>query len=1192
MIAASLTDASALVKEAQPLAAFVTEVVGAQGVHFESAYPAVTSLAQHISASVGQLGGDQMSRLTEAYKAQWDHPGRRALRQLNGSASDSLRELLQPRTALPRLAESVGRLFSAPDLGSAPGPETVHQLAGAFLAVADVKARALDAMGVQVVGEPWTNPEGLRAARHDSTQHTPWGRVVRGVLSKMAPDHYDYRDHDNHTAEWASWLYPHDHEGGAVITKNLSRTQYMFVNTLMRHAPHQRMGHRLARPEYASHTVEKMALLLRGVEGEEFSRSMHPRMEELTEHAIKRHMRRSLHTEMTDTSDASPAAQANRRRLVETFVADNLRSADLVSIAGGFGADRPQHVTLDVAVSKALSKECNIGNVKKQWGKGACELTDALAFHSQGEISRKPECTGCSQCMGCYVRPATCGGRGRDICQSDLDCADTRHCDMQNCDFEILTSGTEQASIRAQLCTHGPHFVNGSGLPLTAAEESARKLAERLLADLEKHLWDPRHDCSSGVFGGAAKTFAEYSNEGPIPRSTCDPQYCSGGIMRYAPGGLDTGHGSSAVLSLAPELVAAALLADRGAGAPQEPIALYNSRLQDLSVAPELARWAACRLGHTAGGADWRLPGEHGRDFGAAAASARSYLQQLCSPPATIGDDGCPPAPATAAAPATCPHDAVFAGLRRDCAGVGGGEGAMAYVNAGETRIDPLLGHPTVHWLSPLRLTYRRGSPGFTCPCVRPKNDNVMGAFGAASGESCVCGDFADQPADTEFSLTFGNTWNYALYNVVLCWLYMAPEHMCFPSIPYQIPTIGLADVDVRQYLLDKGINFTCAQPVPQRRYKADAAGELRPNCNDTDLEIHLSCPAYSPLVTDDTALLRVGEGWPVPTVTVTQSTYSRVQNTLVASHYGMRYIIAHAVPGAATIGDSWRYFVQLVAHGLHSLTFGLLPTVASGKVSPENWLTNLWTYPRCEPADVVASLCRATAAADRDESVARERFATDCPDCCVARPTRNPAGRLTGATGTADCTGCTVSEFEVHSEPDSLLYRGLLKGDSLRRPRIVDEECISGQTVHPTSAMGLCFFVHAGSVIWCALVFVVLKKLLDSVAPGAKELYSTCMGGADKLLQLLLPEPTPAGPGGRGYVASVHAYDVAEALRTLGYTGEWSLAQMARTARHKATTAAVAALKAPLRAVDAAVDRLFAPREEGEREREAGGAV
>ena len=75
-------------------------------------------------------------------------------------------------------------------------------------------------------------------------------------------------------------------------------------------------------------------------------------------------------------------------------------------------------------------------------------------------------------------------------------------------------------------------------------------------------------------------------------------------------------------------------------------------------------------------------------------------------------------------------------------------------------------------------------------------------------------------------------------------------------------------------------------------------------------------------------------------------------------------------------------------------------------------------------------------------------------------------------------------------------------------------------------------------------------------------------------------------------YVASVHAYDVAEALRTLGYTGEWSLAQMARTARHKATTAAVAALKAPLRAVDAAVDRLFAPREEGEREREAGGAV
>ena len=1173
MIAASLTDASALVKEAQPLAAFVTEVVGAQGVHFESTYPAVTSLAQHISAGVGQLGGDQMSRLTEAYKAQWDHPGRRALRQLNGSASGSLRELLQPRTALPRLAESVGRVFSMPDLGSAPGPETVHQLAGAFLAVADVKARALDAMGVQIVGEPWTNPDGLRAGRHDSTQHTPWGRVVRGVLSKMAPDHYRYEDHDNHTAEWASWLYPHDHEAGAIITKNLSKTQYMFVNTLMRHAPHQRMGHRLARPDYASHTVEKMALLMRGVEGAEFSRKVHPRLEELTEHAIKRHMRRSLHTEMTDTSDTSPAAQANRRRLVETFVSDNLRSAELVSIAGVFGADRPQHVTLDVAVAAALSKECNIGNVKKQWGKGPCELVDALAFHSTTEITLKPECTGCSQCMGCYVRPATCGGRGRDICQSDLDCEHTRHCDTQNCDFAILTSGTAQASARAQLCTDGPHFVNSSGLPPTAAQETQRKLAERLLADLETHFWNPKHDCSSGVFGHqfstGTKGFQEYSNEGRFPRSTCESDYCSGGFMKF----------KTDAHRLDPSSVVRNLLTDHSSSAPSATD-LYYARLQDLSVAPELARWAACKLGHTAPGDDWALPGVAGGEFGASAASARENLcaSNVATSPCTLKT--------TVPSSPDCPHDAVFSGLSRDCAGVGGASGTP-YVNAGETRIDPVLGHPTVHWLSPLRLSYTSGTAGgFTCPCVRPRNDNVMGNFGAASGETCVCGDFADQPSDTEFSLTFGNTWNYALYNVVLCWLYMSPEHMCFPSIPYQIPTISLADVDVRQYLLDKEINFTCAQPLPQRRYKADAAGDLRPDCNDTDLEIHLSCPAYSALVTDETALLRVAEGWPIPTLTLRQSTYSRVQNTLVASHYGMRYIVAHIVPGAAVIGDGWRYSMQLAAHGLHWLTplrFVGLSSITSDKVSPDNWFTNFWTYPRCEATDVFASLCHVAGAAELDESVARARYATDCPRCCVARATRTPDGRLTGATGAADCSACTVSEFgavhESTSESSHWLYSPMLYGDTRRRPRIINEECIYGRTVHPTAAMGMCFFVHAGSVIWCALVFVVLKKLFECLVPDARQVYTTIMDAAASVIETLLPEEEPEKRRVRRAAGdmTVYAYDVADALNRLGYTGEWSLAQIARAARHKAVTAGVRIVRAPLLAIDAAVDRFFA---------------
>ena len=134
--------------------------------------------------------------------------------------------------------------------------------------------------------------------------------------------------------------------------------------------------------------------------------------------------------------------------------------------------------------------------------------------------------------------------------------------------------------------------------------------------------------------------------------------------------------------------------------------------------------------------------------------------------------------------------DWFFANLQRDCSFTlrndPSGDGLNhAYVNVGARR-----GGVGTYWMSPLRLSYKQtpaqaqpvfadpDTPfgGFTCPCVRPQSDSVMGSFG--NKERCVCGDFADQPADVEFELSVESTWNYALYNVVLCYLYMSPEHM------------------------------------------------------------------------------------------------------------------------------------------------------------------------------------------------------------------------------------------------------------------------------------------------------------------------------------------------------------------------------------------------------------------------------
>jgi hypothetical protein len=410
----------------------------------------------------------------------------------------------------------------------------------------------------------------------------------------------------------------------------------------------------------------------------------------------------------------------------------------------------------------------------------------------------------------------------------------------------------------------------------------------------------------------------------------------------------------------------------------------------------------------------------------------------------------------------------------------------------------------------------------------------------------------------------------------------MAPEHMCFPSIPWQIPTLGLADVDVRAWLLANDVNFTCAQPPAQRRWRHEPArpdAPPAPYCNDTDLQMHLTCPAYSPLVLDETLLWHAAQDWTLlPTVTLSQATYSRVQNTLAAAHYAMRYLLAHLVPGAAAFGDAWRFLVQLAAHALHwasPLRFLGLPTLQDDRFSPDGWFANLWAYPRCETVDHAAALCAAAPAGER---------AAGCPGCCAAAATHTPPGAPprapTGATGAADCSACTTLDFSAQqrggaAETWAWAHNPLRYGDARRRPRIVGEQCVPDDDAHPTAAMGLCFFVHAGSVLWCALVSVVLRRLARAVAPGARGLWRRAADAAALAANALLPPQPHAHHDGR--TVEVLAPDLHAALRAAGYTGAWSAAQLLRGARRKLAAAARAAANAPFAAADAAVDAAFA---------------
>jgi hypothetical protein len=937
------------------------------------------------------------------------------------------------------------------------------------------------------------------------------------VASRLAPDHFHYADHDAYTDGWAThFAGERGDPAGALVTKNLSGTQFMFVNTLMRHQPHAKMGHRLARSDFAARTVEKMTLLMRGVEGTEAAHALHPRMRELSDHSLKRTMRRSLRDSLMRDLASGRVSNGSHRSLMQEFVDDDARAHTLISVAGGVGADAGfEHRSVDVRTAAKLSRDCTLGDDKKSFAEN-CGLADAL----DGGASN-PRCAGCSSCLGCRLRPPSCGGKGRDICHTDADCAEARFCDVVNCAHSVLTATPKNRHTRGDtgtgrdLCHAGPHWVGGQGAPGEApgaGPERHRLAAMEVMAELDAFLWREGARCAR---------CGDAPDPPLVPSQTSCEKACNGAL--HAPGGESQGALFAGGALDAPSVHN---LLDNGTAASINDVAGLALLLQ-LPFRAELQVWARRECGTTCGAEP--------STGGAAAAARRARSARAVA------------------------YEQVFDSLRREC--------DEEYCDASVTVLVGTERVPRAHHLAPVT----RGLPkagceaaaelpdhceGFTCSCMKQSETDYGKVSVLHSGDSCICGDFADQPADQHFELGFQSTWNYAIYNVVLCYMYMEAEHMCFPSIPYQIGSVPHFTWNVRSFLQRNSINYTCVNnhTVPQ------AGGA--PVCADSNLQVHLSCPSFSALVYDDSALVHLLSDSFLPDIYIRQSVYNRLANTATALHFGFRYLFMTAGGGfAASFGAAWRVAARFALGGF--VPFGEFAT-------PDWWIVNLWTFPACDTVDDVAQKCVPPSTAPRAAQIV-------CPACCV------PYGGAAGApsawpvfqnyNANMDCSQCRAQDFGAYWPRRSYLGSLLTFRDNYRRPMLPEVECVPAGETTPTASMTFCFFLQAGSVMWVSLMAIMLAGFAFSFQAPLAAGWDYAMGTARALASTVMP-PLPRATHVRG--PRVHAVDAHAALAAAGYTGEWSLAGVTRPLRRRSVALAKGTVNAvllrPMRAFDAMV--------------------
>jgi hypothetical protein len=927
--------------------------------------------------------------------------------------------------------ESAAASASVPDLDTNLGVETVRRGTSTFLSALDAKAYLFDAMGVRSKrqGEEWADPTARRNARHDSRSHTPLGRVVRGGLSRVFPDHYDYRDHDVNGTGWVTSMMP----ASPLITKNLSTADFMWFNTILRQRPHASMGNRLANPKTASSVIRKIAMLIEGAHGADHLISLHPRADKLREHSLRVEQKHHDSARRRRVLKESSAADKNaeRRRLIESFVQDAVDAQDLMSVASAVGSS--QHKSLDARVSKKLSEDCNAGGDKRSWRDNGCGIENVFDLSN-------PRCAGCKACLGCDVRPPSCGGVGRVTCESDVDCLDTRHCDEISCSFDKLmpqlSTLTEKSDAQVAIadrssirCNSGPHFTDMAANDNTDAflNTNLKDILTERMQNLHEYLFSSAFYCYKLTVGTVAT-------------QSC-ATVCDGGGLLDA---LDPASGEHMFATSTKKL----------------------PKLELYKDAQLLTEWKLCKT---------KTPRDN----------------------------------------TVCVNDNFFGRLRRNCKTQDGY--ATQYLrpvaNCGDK--------DCYQSLAPLNLQGDDTGPGFTCSCMRPRASAISEYL--PYSETCICGDFADQPiVGGALDLTSPQfIADYLMYNFVLCNLYMQAEHTCFPSVPYEIPTLPEFDWSVRALLSDNSVNFTCAN--------ATGKDEFGPVCDDHEVFPRAYCPEYHALINDDRALVPVLR---YSGLYVTNGIYNRLYNTAVALQFIVRSV-------AQLTGELGRSFGRVTRAVLRLLTGGLLAapgiiTIVIGiglrrKYAPNNrranfaigaalvfvvavehamvvngnWNTLLGagvlrafsndgvfqspvTFPVCDDVDYVATLCEG----DRCPRCCNQPGGgKDCFATCVRYHFENGVDGYAHMTTYTDrkqarfwttCADSLVSAKCVESVVAFATY-SLRAHEAYATPLEVNRQCVGYEATAPPANAAICFWLQIGTCVWTMLGLAFLTAVWNS---------------------------------------------------------------------------------------------------------------
>ena len=1045
MIANALKDANALARSSEPATRFLS---GAVADHAEVMRGRFPQAADFIAAEVG------------AAPPPSDYP-------------------VDFEAAAASAWEGASSAFAAPDLNTNAGVETVRRGAWSFLSALDAKAYLFDAMGVKSnrPGDEWSDPEPRRRARHDSTQHTPLGRVVRGALSRAFPDHYAYEDHDTNGTAWAASALP----GGALVTKNLTTADFLWFNTVMRHRPHAKMGNRLANPKTAGSVVRKIAMLVEAAHGTDHMISLHPRASELRKHSLRVEQDQyQTRTRRRGARETTPGArEAERRRLVESFVRDATEAEDLMSVASSTGTG--DHATLDARVAQKLSESCNAGGDRRSWKSNGCTFEDAI-------VPSKPECAGCMACLGCDVRPPTCGAVGRQACETDADCAQTRHCDDLNCGFDRLIpdesldskARKKLADDSAASCDTGPHYTDAAVsiyVDTTASFETAMQSTHTaMIGKLQDYLM-----LNSSFYCG---------------RADCDgktDELCGGGglLVKGEKGLYKFGHTS-------------------------QNYAGYKD-------AKALDEWIKCQT----------VPG------------------------------GCDK---------TVAENAFFDGLQRNCAPQDGFE--ASYVQrapGGASNCGVTRNLDCYRFIAPLNIPYGESAAGFTCPCQRPLEGDLASFL--PHSESCVCGDFADQPVAGGLDLTSPEfVADYVIYNFVLCNLYMQAEHACFPSVPFEIPVIDEWQGNVRETLHNNGINFTC-----HRQNSTDnATDKYGPLCANADVYPSAFCPEYYALINDDRAIIPFTKY--LPFVHVTAAVRNRIVNTAIALQFVVRSLVQFTGAIGRSVGRVARaasrllfggFFaapgllvVALVYAGLKIRDFAggrelgrrtklVVFAVAVGLVVVENafvvagsWDTlvgkgalsstshdglfdSLIAFPECDAVDHAAFKCRGA----QCPPCCTQPYGTDCYATCTRSQFEHGVAGYSGPSTYVDRTDakfwerCEEGVSECLHSLASFCSYPMRAHTAYATPLRLHRDCVDPDDLGPPANAFLCFWLQVGTVVWTGIGLAFLVAVWRATAEARGHLRNLFDQTFMKLWVHFIP-------------ASMH-----ETLRTLLETDEVDIA-------------------------------------------------